>query len=326
MRFPAPDVGVARFPGPDIRAVRFPEIDSAPVAFPPAPQTVVRVDTETVVDVISTGAVIGVPWHVTETIVDVISTATVSVTTAVETESVVDVVSETIQVVDVVSSVTIVDIISGTTVKPSPTINTNTAIDIASTSSVTPSPTISTNTIVDVTSAAVVIPSPTTAGETVVDIASSATVTPSPTISTNTIVDVTSTGTITNFSQVGMTKNGDQQLPSSSTWTLINTWAGDAGSTVTSNALQVKGSGTATIEVGSAWTVLGTANKDWRVLKNGVVVWTKGATTGQTFTHSFSLTVADGDLLTCEGWNNSGVIANRTIASGSGTYLRVVPV
>jgi len=127
------------------------------------------------------------------------------------------------------------------------------------------------------------------------------------------------------FSQVGMTKNGDQQLSSGSTWTAITAWTADASSTVVGNALQVKGSGTATIEVGSAWTVLGTANKDWRVLKNGVVVWTKGSTTGQTFSHSFSLTVADGDFLTCEGWNNSGVADNRTVASGTGTYLRVIP-
>lgn len=128
------------------------------------------------------------------------------------------------------------------------------------------------------------------------------------------------------FTAVGMTKGSDQQLASGSTWTAITAWTADASSTVTGNALQVKGSGTATIEVGSAWTVLGTANKDWRVLKNGAVVWTKGATTGQTFAHSFTLSVADGDLLACEGWNNSGVAANRTIASGSGTYLRVVPV
>lgn len=127
------------------------------------------------------------------------------------------------------------------------------------------------------------------------------------------------------FSQVGMTKNGDQQLASGSTWVPIAAWTADGSSTVIGNALQVKGSGTATIEVGSAWTVLGTANKDWRVLKNGVVVWTKGASTGQTFSHSFSLAVVDGDLLTCEGWNNSGVTDNRTVASGAGTYLRVIP-
>lgn len=127
------------------------------------------------------------------------------------------------------------------------------------------------------------------------------------------------------FSQVGMTKNGDQQLSSGSTWTAITAWTADASSTVVGNALQVKGSGSATIEVGSAWTVLGTANKDWRVLKNGVVVWTKGSTTGQTFSHSFSLTVADGDVIACEGWNNSGVADNRTVASGTGTYLRVIP-
>lgn len=131
--------------------------------------------------------------------------------------------------------------------------------------------------------------------------------------------------TVNMFIQQSMTKNGDQQLTSSSTWTPITAWAADSNTAVAGNALQVKGSGTATIEVGSAWTVLGTANKDWRVLKNGTVVWTKGASTGQTFAHSFSLALTEGDFLTCEGWNNSGVAANRTVASGSGTYLRVIP-
>jgi len=196
MRFPAPDVGVARFPGPDIRAARFPGIDEATVPFPPAPKLVVRVSTETVIDIISTGVVIGVPWHLTETVIDVISTASVSASVIVDSESVVDVVSETIQIIDVVNSETVVDIVSGTTVKPSPTVNTNTVVDIASTSSVTPSPTINTETVVDIVSSAVVFPSPTAAGETIVDITSTSTVMPSPTVTTNTVIDILSEGTI----------------------------------------------------------------------------------------------------------------------------------
>lgn len=196
MRFPAPDVGVARFPGPDIRAARFPGIDEVSVAFPPAPALVVRVFTETVVDIISTGVVIGVPWHVTETVVDVVSAATVSVSVTVDTESVVDVVSEPVHVVDVVTSETVVDIVSGTTVKPSPTVNTATVVDVASTSSVKPSPTIHAETVIDIASTAVIIPSPTTAGETIIDIIPASTVLPSPTITTNTVVDIVSEGLV----------------------------------------------------------------------------------------------------------------------------------
>lgn len=122
------------------------------------------------------------------------------------------------------------------------------------------------------------------------------------------------------FSAVSMTKNGDQELSLSSTWIPITGWTGG-----TSNALRINGGGSATIEVGSDWAVLGTAQKDWRVLKNGVVVWTKGNKTGQTFTHTFALTVADGDLLTVQGWNNSGVAGNRVVKGGAGTYLRMIP-
>ncbi|MFC1474121.1 hypothetical protein [Rhodococcus qingshengii] len=153
--------------------------------------------TETVIDIISTGVVIGVPWHRSETVIDVISTATVGASVTIDTESLVDVVSETIQIIDVVNSETIVDIVSGTTVKPSPTVGTNTVVDIASTSSVTPSPTINTETVIDIVSAAVVLPSPTTAGETIVDITSTSTVAPSPTVTTNTVIDILSEGTIT---------------------------------------------------------------------------------------------------------------------------------
>lgn len=146
------------------------------------------------------------------------------------------------------------------------------------------------------------------------------------TVSQAIAVEFTATAYESVFALSGITKNGDQTLGSSSTWIPITSWTADAGSTLVGDALRINGSGNSTIEVGSSWTVLGTATKNWRVLQNGVVVWTKGATTGQTFTNTFALTVADGDLLTVEGWNNSGVVANRVVASGSGTYLRMVPV
>ncbi|MDV6274111.1 hypothetical protein R3Q06_11425 [Rhodococcus erythropolis] len=126
-----------------------------------------------------------------------------------------------------------------------------------------------------------------------------------------------------NFVLQSMTKNGDQTL-ASTTWTEIGPWTVGSNSTVSGNALLIHGSGTATIEVGSEWSTSGTT-KNWRVLKNGTVIWTKGQGTGTPLTDSFSLTVADGDLLTCEGWVNSGVSGNRIVKSGANTYLRMVP-
>ena len=126
-----------------------------------------------------------------------------------------------------------------------------------------------------------------------------------------------------NFITVSMTKNGDEQL-AASTWTEVGPWTAGSNSTVTGNALRVNGSGNATIQVGSEWPT-STSVKDWRVLKNGTVVWTKGSGTGLTLADTFALTVVDGDLLTCEGWNSSGVTANRIVKTGANTYLRVVP-
>ncbi|WP_459678090.1 hypothetical protein [Rhodococcus sp. no. 34] len=203
--------------------------------------------TETVIDIISTGVVVGVPWHLTETVVDVLSSATVSASVTVDTESVVDVVSETIHIVDVVSSETIVDIVSEATVKPSPTIGTNTVVDIASTSSVTPSPTISTETVIDIASTAVVVPSPTAAGETIVDITSTSTVAPSPTINTNTVIDIISEGSITTFTTSGATLTAENQT-GSTTPAKTTGWVADTatypGSTIVSNGVQMRGTKT----------------------------------------------------------------------------------
>ncbi len=128
-----------------------------------------------------------------------------------------------------------------------------------------------------------------------------------------------------NFGMVSMTKNGDQTL-SSVTWTEVGPWTAVGGATVVGNSLRVNGAGNATIQVGSEWPTSGTS-RNYRVLHNGVVVWTKGNTTGTTtFVDSFPLTVADGDLLRCEAYVNSGVVGNRIIKDGVNTYLRVVPV
>ncbi|MGW8537574.1 hypothetical protein ACWGK5_25870 [Rhodococcus qingshengii] len=129
--------------------------------------------------------------------------------------------------------------------------------------------------------------------------------------------------TVNMFIQQSMTKNGDQQLAASA-WTQVGPWTAGSNTTVTGNALRVNGSGSATIQVGSEWPT-STSVKDWRVLKNGTVVWTKGSGTGLTLADTFALAVVDGDLLTCEAWNSSGVAGNRIVKTGANTYLRVVP-
>ncbi|MDV6275321.1 hypothetical protein R3Q06_17635 [Rhodococcus erythropolis] len=336
MRFPAPDVGVARFPGPDIRAARFPGIDEAAVAFPPVPKLVVRVATETVIDISSTGVVIGRPWHLAETVIDVISAPTVSVSVTVDTESVVDVVSETIQIIDVVNSETIVDIVSGTTVKPSPTVSTNTVVDIASTSSVTPSPTINTETIVAIVSSAVVFPSPTAAGETIVDITSTSTVLPSPTVNTNTIVDILSEGVISTFKPSGMTKNGDMvgQTGSSAYRKIVGWIANTAnypGSSVATDGLVAQSTKpgatiTVALDAGSSWNNL-TARL--RISVNGTVVVTGPDSTYTTsggwntpLSATATVNIVAGDVVTVEmSASPSGNYL--TARGGAGTYVRI---
>ncbi|MDI9900523.1 hypothetical protein QM716_11735 [Rhodococcus sp. IEGM 1409] len=287
--------------------------------------------TETVVDIISTGVVIGVPWHLAETVVDVISTATVGVSVTVDTQSVVEVVSQTIQIVDVVSSETIVDIIPGTTVKPSPTVTTNTVVDIASTSSVKPSPTINTETVVDIASTAVVIPSPTAAGETIVDIASTATVKPSPTINTNTTVDILSEGTIIVFTPMGMLKSGPLSTPASNTRLQVTGWTQDPaypGSVVSSDALVVNGAKTATVTAAVAWQDRWFATSYVvEIRKNGVLI--PGATitgTGPSSGTGMSLTVPPTSVAVIPGdqitlWASGSGFGNTILAAG--TYLRI---
>ncbi|AKD99224.1 hypothetical protein XU06_23025 [Rhodococcus erythropolis] len=127
------------------------------------------------------------------------------------------------------------------------------------------------------------------------------------------------------FAAVGMTKNGDQTLPST-TWTEIGPFTPEVGATVVGNALRISGAGPATIHVGSEWPTSATS-RNYRVTRNGTeIVWTKGNTTGSTtFADTFALTVADGDLLRCEGYVNSGVVGNRVVKDGANTYLRMVP-
>ncbi|MBT2268772.1 hypothetical protein [Rhodococcus erythropolis] len=320
MRFPAPDVGVARFPG----------VDEASVAFPPAPKLVVRVSTETVIDIISTGVVIGVPWHLAQTVIDVTSTATVTASVTVDTESVVEVVSQTVQIIDIVNSETIVDIISGTTVKPSPTINTNTVVDIAPTSTVTPSPTINTETVIDIASTAVIVPSPTTAGETIVDIASTSTVKPSPTVNTNTVVDILSEGVISTFKPSGMTKNASTQAFSGATAVQVTGMAAEAGSTLSGSALLPNGTKAgASVACQAYCTGIGYGNTlTVQVRKDGVLIPGASITTPNIYVSTYTVIVptVTTDVVATDQisiWVNASSSGSATIAAGTGTFVRI---
>ncbi|MEA1795098.1 hypothetical protein [Rhodococcus qingshengii] len=327
MRLPAPDTGLSSFPVSDSATVSMPGPDSGVITFPPAPIPIVVITVVTVVDVATSVETLTVPWYVVETVVDVATGVEVLASVTIEAETAVDVETTVIQIFDSVTAETVVDVATSATASVSAAVAAETIVDVTTEVLLgTQRAIVNANTTVDVEVEVISIPVTSFTANTTVDVATSATAVPVGVVTAETVVDVETSGLITSFAASGMAKNGDQQLASSSTWSQVTTWTANANSIVAGNALQVRGTGTATIEVGSAWTVLGTANKDWRVLKNGTVVWTKGASTGQTFAHSFTLGVADGDLLTCEAWNNSGVAANRTIASGANTYLRVVPV
>ena len=125
----------------------------------------------------------------------------------------------------------------------------------------------------------------------------------------------------------GMVKNGDQQFTAAGSWTIISGWTAESGSVVSSNmGLTANGiSGPVTIQVGATWAT-GVRSHDWRVRKNAIaVIWMKGTGTGASFDRTFTTTLAEGDVLTVEGWINSGVNSERIVIGGAGTYLRIVP-
>lgn len=324
MKFPAPDTGHASFPASDVGPARFPGSDRATALFPPTPVPVVFIDTETVASIQSAGAVSGVPWHMLATIVEVSSMATVLASVAVATNTVVDTISTITQIFDVVTSDTVVEISSSANVKPSATVISETAVDIGSAAVIgNPIAVALMQTTVDIKSEAVSVPNTSFVGTTTADVASTSTAIPVGVINSSTSVDIDSGGAITFFSAASMTKSGDQNIDRY-VWTPIGPWTAGSGTTIVGNALRVAGSGNATIEVGSEWSVTADT-KDWQVLRNGVVVWTKGAASGSPFANTFALAVADGDLLTVEGYAAAGTTSRRTILGGTTTYLRVIP-
>jgi len=123
-----------------------------------------------------------------------------------------------------------------------------------------------------------------------------------------------------------MLKNGDQGPISSNTWTPITSWVAGNGDTL------IAGDGlTAAVEAGayaitesSEWPVAGD-NKNWRILVNGVVVWTQGPLQTTVYQNTFMWTLNVGDVVTVEAWTSSGTSSRRIIKGGANTFLQLVP-
>lgn len=325
MRFPAPDVGVARFPGPDSRTVRFPGQGVGSVVFPPSPPPTVFIGSESVLEFVASTVAVNSPFYVAESVLDLVSVPSVSVSVAVLTASVLDITSAAQPIFDVVTSESVLDVVSSAQQSAVAVIVSGSVLDFVPTSTQSPVGAVSSTSTLDLLSAVTVFPGVPAVGASVLDFNPSAIQTPVAAVTSQSVLDITSQGTIVlSFGLQSMTKNGDQQL-AASTWAEVGPWTAGSNTTVTGNALRVNGSGNATIQVGSEWPT-STSVKDWRVLKNGTVVWTKGSGTGLTLADTFALAVVDGDLLTCEAWNSSGVAGNRIVKTGANTYLRVVPV
>lgn len=328
MNFPAPDVGVARFPGPDTGVASFPGPDVGTAAFPPAPIPVVFINSETVVDIQSTGVAIGVPWNVFETVVDISSTAAVAASVEILTSTTVDILSTVQRVFDVVTSETVVDISSTAIITPSATVSSITSVEITSAAIVgTPAAIVLAQTIVDITSDVISIPVTSFTGMTTVDIASTATAIPVGLINSNTSVDVTSEGTVTSFNPAGMTKSGNQTITATSI-SEITGWTPDAGSTVDSNALVPGGSKVgATVSFSMSVYNGGSAQVFTLYLyRNGVQVGSTvtksvGFSSTDTLTGSQTLTVAPTDRFKLYVSRQFGI--DHTVNAGANTYIRI---
>lgn len=123
-----------------------------------------------------------------------------------------------------------------------------------------------------------------------------------------------------------MLKNGDQGPISSNTWTPITSWVAGNGDTL------IAGDGlTAAVEAGayaitesSEWPVA-SDGKNWRILVNGVVVWTQGSLQYLVNQNTFMWTLNAGDVVTVEAWTSSATSSRRIIKGGANTFLQLVP-
>ena len=331
MSFPAPDIGVARFPGPDTGIETFPRPDVGRATFPPTPIPVIFIVGESVVDILSEGVAIGVPWNVFETVVDISSAATVISSVEILTSTTVDILSTVQRVFDVVTSETVVDISSAATVAPSPTASSSTSVDITSAAIVgTPAAIVLTQTTVDIMSDVISIPVTSFTGMTTVDIASTATAIPVGVINSNTSVDIASTGAIVTFTASGMTKNGSWVPTANGAWIVVPAWTADSGSTVAGNGVQARGAKANAVVSGqlSIAAAVGAYQVSVRLKVDGVVVKTitdyplAGFATTNVPIASDPMAVTAGQVATIECWfvNFSNSF---TVQSGANTYVRI---
>lgn len=116
------------------------------------------------------------------------------------------------------------------------------------------------------------------------------------------------------FARQRMVKSGTYTPPQSST-TQVTGWASDTTypAVVQSNALKIVGSGAITLTVLVDTTSSG-SGPSWRVMRNSTQVNQFTSSAGQTYTKTYNLTVADGDL-----------ISLTAIASGFGLYCGIEP-
>lgn len=313
MSFPAPDIGVARFPGPDTGVARFPGPDIGSAAFPPAPTPVIFINGETVIDILSEGVAIGVPWNVFETVVDINSAAIAVASVEILAATTIDILSAVQQIFDVVTSETVVDISSTATVSPSPTVITGTSVDVTSAAIVgAPAAIVLAETLVDITSDVISIPVTSFIGTTTVDIASTAIVIPVGVISSTTSVDIASTGTIIAFTPAGVI------LPTANSWTSTTPrkslgWSADSafpGTVVVSDGIQVNGSKVATVafDLTYRWAWTGSVNVAAYVagVKRGSTVsWTNpDANADYNKTGEITVTVSSGETVDLYIWTS----------------------
>lgn len=119
-------------------------------------------------------------------------------------------------------------------------------------------------------------------------------------------------------------KNGTQGPIAASTWTPVTSWiAGTDETVIVGEGVAAPEAGAYAITESSEWPVAGD-NKNWRVLVNGVVVWTQGALATLIYQNTFMWTLNQGDVVTVEAFTASGTSSRRVIQPAN-TFLQIVP-
>lgn len=285
MRFPAPDVGVARFPGPDSRTVRFPGQGVGSVVFPPSPPPTVFIGSESVLEFVASTTAVNSPFYVAESVLDLVSVPSVSVSVAVLTASVLDITSAAQPIFDVVTSESVLDVVSSAQQSAVAVIVSGSVLDFVPTSTLSPVGAVSSTSTLDLLSEVTVFPGVPAVGASVLDFNPSAIQTPIVAVTSQSVLDITSEGTVAaSFVPSGMTKTSNYSgSAANSTYKTVPGWTADAGSTVSSNGLVANSSkvgATLAATIVSSTSFAG-ATVTLRLQVNGVTV-----ATGATSTYS----------------------------------------